>query len=104
MFGKIWNSIKSNHFAMMAVCCLLPVVLILGAQFAGMREWWLYPLAIVVCMGSHILMMGMHKSGKEGGSCHGGAQVQKGGYEEKKQTTVPEGGHEEKKEGENQCH
>ena len=76
---KIWDSIKNNHFAMMAVCCLLPVIVILGLQAAGITAWWLYPLAIFICIGSHVLMMGMsakdHAHGadggkKEGGSCH----------------------------------
>jgi len=71
---KIWDSIKNNHFAMMAVCCLLPVIVILGLQAAGITAWWLYPLAIFICIGSHVLMMAMspkeHGAKKEGEACH----------------------------------
>lgn len=69
----IWDSIKNNHFAMMAVCCLLPVIVILGLQAAGITGWWLFPLALAVCVGSHVLMMGMSAKDhgkKEGGACH----------------------------------
>lgn len=70
----IWDSLKNNHFAMMAVCCLLPVIVIIGLQASGITAWWLYPLAILICVGSHVLMMGMsakeHAGKKEGGACH----------------------------------
>ena len=55
----IWDSIKNNHFAMMAVCCMLPVIVILGLQAAGITGWWLFPLALVVCVGSHAVMMAL---------------------------------------------
>ncbi|MEW6721751.1 MAG: hypothetical protein AB1324_00660 [Candidatus Micrarchaeota archaeon] len=54
---RIWNSIRNNHFAMMAVCCALPVLLILALQAAGIGGWWVYPLAALVCIGSHVAMM-----------------------------------------------
>ena len=56
MFDKLWNSIKTNHFAQMSICCTLPVVIIMGAQLAGFSGWWIYPFALVVCLGSHVLM------------------------------------------------
>ncbi len=70
MLGKIWDKIKGNHMAMMAVCCLLPVVLIFGLQFWGFRDPWIYPLAIAVCVGSHVVMMALGPKDKEGKSCH----------------------------------
>ncbi len=68
MLDKLIEKIRSNHFAMMAVCCLLPVVFIIGLQLAGFNNPLLYPLALVVCVGSHVLMMAGAK--KEGKSCH----------------------------------
>lgn len=76
MLDKIWKSVRDNHFAMMAICCLLPVIVIVGLQFAGIGGWWLYPLAALVCVGSHVVMMAMsakdhaHGAKKEGSSCH----------------------------------
>ena len=66
----IFESIKNNHLAMMAVCCMLPVVLIIGLQLAGITGWWLYPLAMLVCVGSHALMMAMPGKEKGGKPCH----------------------------------
>ncbi len=57
MFAGVWESVRKNHFAMMAVCCLLPVIAILALQFIGITDWWVYPLAAVLCVGSHALMM-----------------------------------------------
>jgi len=68
MSGLI-DSIKKNHIAQMAICCAIPVIVILALQFAGIREWWVYPLALVVCIGSHaIMMLNSTKEGKK--ACH----------------------------------
>ncbi|MEK6941295.1 MAG: hypothetical protein AABW85_00355 [archaeon] len=56
MLGKIWNEIKSSHIAQMAVCCMLPVILIIGLQLLGFNGWWVYGLALFACIGSHIAM------------------------------------------------
>ena len=69
MLGKIWNEIKSSHMAQMAVCCLLPVVLIFGLQLLGFTGFWVFGLAIAVCIGSHITMA--YFASKDGGkACH----------------------------------
>ncbi len=68
MLNRLWNSIKRNHFAQMAVCCALPVILILALTLLGFSNAWFYPLALVVCVGSHIIMM--YFSAKEGKACH----------------------------------
>ena len=69
MFGKIWNEIKSNHIAQMAVCCMLPVILIIALQLLGFGGWWVYGLALFACVGSHIAMTFL--SSKTGGkACH----------------------------------
>ncbi len=57
MLSGIWDSIRKNHFAMMAVCCALPVLVILAFQLAGINGWWLFPLATLICIGSHVAMM-----------------------------------------------
>jgi len=69
MLGKIWEEIKSSHIAQMAVCCLLPVVLIFGLQLLGFTGFWVFGLAIVACIGSHIVMA--YFASKDGGkACH----------------------------------
>ena len=65
----LFDKIKDNHLAMMTICCLLPVIVIVGLQFAGIGGWWLFPLAAVVCVGSHMLMMAL-PSKKGGKACH----------------------------------
>jgi len=69
MLGKIWEEIKSSHIAQMAVCCLLPVILIFGLQLAGFSGFWVFGLAIVLCIGSH-LVMGYFASKGGGKPCH----------------------------------
>ena len=69
-FEKYWKAVKENHLAMMSLCCLLPVIVIVVLQFAGFGGAWLYTLAIVACLGGHLLMM-HHSSKKEGEkTCH----------------------------------
>ena len=68
MIEKFWNSVKSNHFAHMAICCLLPVILIFALQFFGITGWWVFGLALAVCVGSHLVMAFF--SPGEGKSCH----------------------------------
>ncbi len=68
MLGKIWNEIRSNHIAMMAVCCMLPVILIIVLQAFGFRGWPIYAVAIFACIGSHIAMAFLGP--KEGKACH----------------------------------
>ncbi len=69
MIGKILESAKQNHFAQMAICCLLPVILIVALQLLGYNGAWVYALAIVACIGSHILMSALAAK-KEGATCH----------------------------------
>lgn len=68
MFDGLVRSIKRNHFAQMAICCMLPVVLIVALQAAGFSGFWIYPLALAVCIGSHIAMT--YAGMREGKSCH----------------------------------
>ena len=53
---KIIGSAKRNHFAQMAICCLLPIILIVALQLAGFNGWWVYGLALIACVGSHLVM------------------------------------------------
>lgn len=68
----VFESIRKNHWAMMAICCLLPVLLIIGFSAAGVSGPMIYILAIAVCVGSHVLMMLFHGHDDEKGgkSCH----------------------------------
>lgn len=68
MLEGLWSRVKSNHFLQMAICCILPVFLILGLQFLGITNQWAYGFAIILCVGSHLVMM--YFSSKEGKSCH----------------------------------
>ena len=61
LIQKILNYLRKNHLAAMAVCCALPVVLIFGLQFIGLKGWWVFPLALVLCVGTHALMMFLGK-------------------------------------------
>lgn len=68
MLEGLLKSIRKNHFAQMAVCCMLPVILIIALQLLGFTGLWVYPLALLVCVGSHAVMT--YFGLKEGKSCH----------------------------------
>ncbi|MBI5225285.1 hypothetical protein HY989_05435 [Candidatus Micrarchaeota archaeon] len=70
MFDKQLDYLRNNHLAMMALCCLLPVILIFGLQYAGITGLWIYPLAIAICIGSHMLMMALPSKDGVKKSCH----------------------------------
>lgn len=67
MIGQWWKKVRENHFAMMAVCCLLPVIAIVALKALGIDSPWVYGAAILLCLGSHVLMM-MRTGGEK--SCH----------------------------------
>ncbi|HIH09991.1 MAG TPA: hypothetical protein HA254_04970 [Candidatus Diapherotrites archaeon] len=46
---------------------MLPVLIIVGLGFAGFSGGWIYAIAIVACIGSHLAMMATSKDGK---ACH----------------------------------
>lgn len=60
MLKKIIQKIKQNHF-LMIICCLIPVVLIVGllSLFKGSGNY-LFWVMILLCPLLHILMMRGH--------------------------------------------
>ncbi len=70
MFDNTLDYLRSNHLAMMAFCCLLPVIPILGLPLLGITGWWIFPLAIAICIGSHVLLMAMPSKDGVKKSCH----------------------------------
>jgi hypothetical protein len=65
---KLWESVKKNHFAQMAICCALPIVVIFALEAMGYTGGWVFAIAIAVCVGSHIVMS--YFASKEGKTCH----------------------------------
>ncbi len=65
--GKL-ESLRHNHALLMALC--IGPWIALGAAYAlGLRSPLLWPAALVLCIGSHVLMMAAHTpDGKK--SCH----------------------------------
>lgn len=65
MLKIIWRKIKQNHLLMMALCCLVPIVLIVGwlALFRGSSDYWFW-LIILLCPVLHIWMMKGHRHNK----------------------------------------
>ncbi|MBI2444890.1 hypothetical protein HYV43_00695 [Candidatus Micrarchaeota archaeon] len=60
--------LRHNHALLMALC--IGPWIVLGAAYAfGVRSPLLWPAALVLCIGSHVLMMAAHSTdGKK--SCH----------------------------------
>jgi beta-lactamase regulating signal transducer with metallopeptidase domain len=62
MIKTIWQKIKQNHWLMTVICCLAPLILIIGllSLFKGRSDYWLW-LMILLCPLMHIFMMRGHK-------------------------------------------
>jgi len=62
IFQKAWQKLRQNHLLMMAICCLIPIILIIGllSLFKGSSDYWFW-LIILLCPISHIWMMKGHK-------------------------------------------
>lgn len=62
MLKKIWQKIIHNHFLLMALCCLAPIliVFIVLPLFRGNSDGWIW-LIILLCPLSHIFMMRGHR-------------------------------------------
>lgn len=65
----LFESVRKNHFAQMALCCMLPIVVIIILQLLGFTGWWVYALAVAACIGSHLALtvLGTKEGGK---ACH----------------------------------
>lgn len=66
---KAWfDGVRHNHALVMALC--IGPWIVLGAAYAlGFRHPLLWPAALVLCVGSHVLMMAAH-AGEGKKSCH----------------------------------
>lgn len=64
MLKNIWQKIKQNHLLLMAVCCLAPIILVLGllSLYKGNNNYWVW-LIILLCPLAHIFMMKGHGHG-----------------------------------------
>lgn len=61
MFKRIWQRIKKNHSLLMVLCCLAPIVLIIGFLFLFKgSNYWVW-LIILLCPLMHIWMMKGHR-------------------------------------------
>jgi len=70
------KKLKHNHGLMMLLCCVVPLLLLIGAVYLfGLSKSYLYWFFLLLCPLMHFLMMkDMHKEkgsdGKERGGCH----------------------------------
>lgn len=60
------GQVSDHPAALLAVCCLLPILAIILLQAAGVRGPMVFLAAIVACVGGHLLV-GMWPGGKK---CH----------------------------------
>jgi len=68
MFDWLKKSFKENHLAQMALCCLLPIILIVALRALGFDGPLVYAAALVLCVGSHLALMAI--GGKAEKACH----------------------------------
>ena len=71
----LYRKIRHNHLLMMVICCVAPLILLIGATYLfGISRSYLYWSILLLCPLMHFFMMkDMHKKeGKsdEGGKCH----------------------------------
>jgi|GEM_PF-1672166 len=65
---KALAAVSHNHALLMALC-IGPWIVLGAAYLAGFRHPWLWPAALLLCIGSHVLMMAAH-SGDGKKACH----------------------------------
>lgn len=63
---SIFNKLKQNHSLLMAICCAIPLVLIVMLSSFGVLESWGYYALILLCP---ILHLAMHSKG-HGSHCN----------------------------------
>ena len=56
---------RKNHFLLMALCCLAPIILVVGflSLFKGSSNSWFW-LIVLLCPLLHIIIMRGHKHGE----------------------------------------
>ncbi len=65
MLKTIWQKIKQNHLLMMVVCCVVPIVLVIGLfSLFKVGNYWIW-LIILLCPLMHFFMMKGHGHKKE---------------------------------------
>lgn len=58
----LWQKIKKNRLLLMVLCCVVPIVLVIGllALFGKVGNYWIW-LVILLCPILHFWMMKEHK-------------------------------------------
>lgn len=64
MSKTLWQKIKQNHLLMMVLCCLIPVILVIGL-FSFFKGSFLIWAMLLLCPLMHLLMMKGHGHKKE---------------------------------------
>lgn len=70
MLDWLRKSLKENHLAQMALCCLLPVVAIAAMSAIGLGGAPAYAIALVLCVGSHLALARWSSKEGNGKTCH----------------------------------
>lgn len=62
MLKTLWSRVRQNHLLVVVLCCVVPIVLIVGflALFKGSSDYWIW-LIILLCPLIHLFMMRGHK-------------------------------------------
>lgn len=64
--AKWREKLSQNHGLLMALC-IGPWIVLAGLYAVGFQSPLLWPAALVLCIGSHVLMMAAHGSGGKSG-------------------------------------
>lgn len=62
MLKTLWSRVRQNHLLVVVLCCVVPIVLIVGflALFKGSSDYWIW-LIILLCPLIHLFMIKGHK-------------------------------------------
>lgn len=64
------KNIVLKHGLIMMLCCLIPIVIILGLPLFGISGGFIYNLVFLLCPVLHIGMMFMMRKSNHNNSCH----------------------------------
>jgi len=64
--SRLWN----NHTLKMAICCLVPVIILIAIFTLGVSNRYVFWGVLFLCPIMHIFMHNAHKNHKGKKSCH----------------------------------
>ncbi len=64
------SKLRNNHSLMMAVCCLVPIIILIAVFTLGVSNKYVFWGVLFLCPIMHLFMHSAHKDHKDKKNCH----------------------------------